>query len=105
MKAVMIIHNQGISEEVMESLQRLKIRGFTRWNNVQGRGSDTGEPHMGSHVWPSLNSALLTIIPDEKVASLLAAMQTIDESAEQEGLRMFVWPVEEWQKVNDTTGE
>lgn len=95
MKAVLIIHNQGIGEEVMESLDRLGIRGFSRWNQVQGRGTHTGEPHMGSHVWPSLNSAILTVIPDDQVPELLEAVHTIDRRVEQEGIRAFVWTVED----------
>lgn len=95
MKAVMIIHNQGIGDEVMESLDRLGIRGFTRWNEVQGRGTRTGEPHMGSHVWPSLNSAVLTIIPDDWVPELLQAVHALDRRVEQEGIRAFVWAVED----------
>ena len=28
---------------------------------MQGRGSKTGEPHYGSHAWPSMCSAIITL--------------------------------------------
>jgi nitrogen regulatory protein PII len=62
---------------------------------VQGRGSHTGEPHYGTHAWPSLNSAILTVVPDDNVKPLLEDLKTLDETSKLMGLRAFVWNVEE----------
>ena len=67
MKSVFIPYNQAYKERILDILERMNIRGFTLWDNVQGKGSRTGEPHYGSHAWPTLNAAILTVVPDEKV--------------------------------------
>ena len=95
MKAVFISYYQAFHEEVLEILDRLEIRGFTFWSEVQGRGSFDGEPHYGSHAWPTLNSALLTFIEDEKVQPLMEGIEKLDLSAPQQGIRGFVLPVEQ----------
>ena len=95
MKAVFISHNQALTEEVEAILDILAIRGFTQWMNVNGRGSINGEPHLGTHTWPSLNNALLTIIPDEKVGKLLEKLSELNKQVEEQGLRAFVWDIEQ----------
>lgn len=95
MKAVFISFYQAFYNEMMEVLDQLEIRGFTYWPEVQGRGSVDGEPHYGTHAWPTLNAAILTFIPDEKVTPLLDAARKLDESAPQQGLRAFVLKAEE----------
>lgn len=95
MKAVFISFYQAFYEEVIEILDQQEIRGFTFWETVQGRGSNTGEPHYGTHAWPTLNSAMMTFVADEKVQPLLKALHKLDVSAEQQGLRAFVMNVEE----------
>jgi len=95
MKAVFISLYQAFYDEVLEILDKQEIRGFTYWNEVQGRGSDDGEPHYGTHAWPTLNAAILAFMPDEKVKPLLQAIHELDISAEQQGLRAFVLNAEE----------
>jgi len=95
MKAIFVSFYQAFYEEVMEVLDKNEVRGFTFWQEVQGRGSDDGEPHYGSHAWPTLNSALMIFVPDEKVQPLLRDFHELDLSAEQQGLRAFVWNAEE----------
>ena len=94
MKAVFIVYGQALTEPIVQRLNRLNIRGFTRWEEVQGRGSNEGEPHYGTHAWPSKNGAMLTIVDDQKVDDLLASLRHINEQAEQQGLNAFVWNVE-----------
>lgn len=94
MKAVMIIFNQTNTERVEYMLDKLEIRGFSWFSEVRGRGSNTGEPRMGTHTWPEMNSAALTMIPDEKVDALLDAVKKLDQIHEEVGVRAFVWNVE-----------
>jgi nitrogen regulatory protein PII len=93
MKAVFIVFNQTNTERVEYMFDRLGIRGYTWWENVQGRGTETGEPRMGTHTWPEMNSAALTIIPDDQVNNLLEKVQKLDEIHKEVGVRAFVWDI------------
>ena len=68
MKAIFVSFNQAYYEMILNVMDRNNIRGFTYWNEVQGRGSKTGEPHYGSHAWPTLNSAILAMVDDETIS-------------------------------------
>jgi nitrogen regulatory protein PII len=96
MKAVFITYNQALTEKIDKILNNLNIRGFTQWEDVKGRGTKKGEPHMGTHTWPAMNSAIITIIEDEKVDSVLSKIKKLDKSTEVQGLRTFVWNVEKY---------
>lgn len=94
MKAVFISYNQSITEEVQDILDNLSIRGYTQWTDIKGRGSVKGLMHEGTHVWPELNNAHLTVVEDGKVALLLDQLQLLNKEVEEQGLRAFVWNVE-----------
>ena len=47
-KAVFITYNQALTERVAFLLDQLQIKGFTQWPLVNGAGTETGEPRMGS---------------------------------------------------------
>jgi len=94
MKAVYIVFNQAHTERVEYILDLLKIRGYRLWADVKGRGSISGEPRMGTHTWPEMNSALLTIVPADQVEALLEKVKKVDEINKEVGIRAFVWSVE-----------
>ena len=94
MKAIFISYNKALSEAVMTILDRQRIRGYTQWETVTGRGSVNGEPHLGNHTWPSSNSAILTIVGDDKVEPLLSSLRKLDAQTEMQGARPFVWNIE-----------
>jgi nitrogen regulatory protein PII len=93
MKAIMIIYNQAHTEKVEYMLDKLGINGYSLWENVQGRGSTTGVPHLGTHAWPEINKSLLAIIEDDKVDRLLDTVKKIDRINEEVGIRAFVWDI------------
>jgi len=95
MKSIFITFDQAYYEQIMSILRGNNIRGFTRWAEVQGRGTKTGDPHLGTHAWPSLNSALITIVEDEKVKQVLYDLKALDQTSELMGLRAFVWNIED----------
>lgn len=95
MKAVFIAYNQAVTEKIECVLDNEGLRGFTRWNKVQGRGTKAGEPHLGTHTWPAMNESILCIVPPEKVKGLIAHLKKINDQAEAQGLRAFVWDAEE----------
>lgn len=94
MKAVMIVYNHGITEEVNEALEALGIRGYTKFLNVHGQGSVKGEPHLGTHIWPSQNSVIITIVDDNQLDPLLEKVKAINQEAEEQGIHAFVWNIE-----------
>ena len=94
MKAVFITYNQSLTEEVQEILNKQSIRGYTQWTEIFGRGSVKGETHEGTHTWPELNNAHITMIEDEKVGPLLENLRSLNKQVEEQGLRAFVWNIE-----------
>lgn len=94
MKAVMIIYNQAHSEIITDILNKCNVRGFTKWIDVQGRGSHKGEPHLGSHAWPAKNMSTLAVVNEEVVMPLVNELKQLNESADDQGLRAFVWDAE-----------
>ena len=95
MKSVFIAFDQAHKDAVMNVLDHLNCRGFSFIEQLQGRGSRTGEPHYGSHAWASMNSGIITMVEDKTVEPLLKALKEVDESAEMLGLRAFVWNIEQ----------
>ena len=95
MKAVFIVYNQALTERVEEMLNRLNARGFTQWQDVKGRGTHTGEPHMGTHTWPAMNSAILTMVDESLAHKLLEGVKKINEKAEMQGIRAFSWNIDD----------
>ena len=93
MKAVLIIHNQAQADRIEYMLDRLEIRGFSKWENVSGRGSETGDPRMGTHTWPEMNSSVLAVVQDEQVSDLLESVKKLNAINEEVGIRAFVWEV------------
>jgi nitrogen regulatory protein PII len=95
MKAVFIVFNQANTERIEYMLDRLKIRGFTFWEQVQGCGTQKGEPHRGTHTWPEMNSAMMIMIEDEKVTEILQAVKKLSIRNKDVGARAFVWNIEQ----------
>ncbi len=95
MKAVFISFNQALTERVHKILDDQSIRGFTKWELTEGRGSFDGEPHHGTHTWPSMNSSIMAIVETEKVEPLLAALRKMDAATKMQGSRAFVWNIEQ----------
>ena len=94
MKSIFIAFDQAHYEKIVDILTRSNCRGYTSFSDVQGRGSHDGEPHYGSHAWPGLASAIITVVEDHQVDPLLARLKKLDEDRPMLGLRAFVWNVE-----------
>ena len=94
MKAVFIAFNQAYNDEIVDLLEARGQRGFTRWNDILGRGSVDGEPHYGNHAWPSMCSGIITMVDDDKVDIILEKLHAMDVATEKLGLRAFVWNIE-----------
>lgn len=95
MKTVFIAYDQAHHENVIDALNASSVRGYTLVEQVGGRGTKGGDPHLGSHAWPTMNSAILTIAEDEKITPLLNRLHQLDIDNPLLGLRAFVWNVEQ----------
>ena len=95
MKAIFIAYDQAHHEAVIELLEKNSCRGFTSFGETQGRGSFKGDPHYGTHAWPSLGGAILTMVEDSRVKSVMENLRKLDISKPLLGLRAFVWNIEE----------
>lgn len=95
MKAIFITYNQALTDRVQAILDENEVRGFTRWGLTEGRGSVDGEPHYGTHAWPSMNASVLAIVADEKIPVLLDALREMDTTTRMQGSRAFVWNIEQ----------
>lgn len=95
MKAIFISCNQALYDEVMQEMKSLEVRGYTAWEEVQGCGTQTGEPHLGDSTWPTLNFSLLVVTDDVKAKELMDVLRGVDARSPKLGIRAFVLPVEE----------
>jgi nitrogen regulatory protein PII len=96
MKGIFIAYDQAYNMDIADAIQKIGVRGFTMWQDIAGRGSETGEPHLGNHAWPTMNNAMLTFVPDENVDEIMAQLRAMDEETPDLGLRAFVWNVEKY---------
>lgn len=95
MKAVFISYNQAYHEEIMEIMHVCGLKGYTYWDITKGRGSFTGEPHLGDHAWPTLNGSLLIMAQDHLVPEFKKRLKELDKVSEAMGLRCFTWTIDE----------
>jgi len=94
MKAIFIPYNQAYYMEIVDILENNGCRGYTRWMDLGGRGSVDGEPHEGSHGWPTMNDAIFAFVEDDKLDKILQDIRDKDREAPELGLRAFAWSVE-----------
>ena len=95
MKSIFIAYDQAYQEKILFTLDHFNCRGFSMFPQIQGRGSKTGEPHYGSHAWPSMCSGIITIVDDKRVDAILKELKALDEDSQLLGLRAFVWNIEQ----------
>ena len=96
MKGIFIAYDQAYNMEIADALEALGVKGFTMWQDIAGRGTQTGLPHLGSHAWPTMNNAMLTFVEDDKVDDILGKIRAMDEETPDLGIRAFVWNVEKY---------
>lgn len=94
MKAIFIAYDQAHHEKIIEILNHYNCRGFTGFGTVSGRGSVKGEPHYGTHAWPSLAQALITVVEDHRAPIVMEKLHELDEERPRLGLRAFQWTIE-----------
>ncbi len=96
MKSVFITFDISHKNDVIDLLTHNNCRGFSFFDHMQGRGSSTGDPHYGTHAWPSMCGSIIAIVEDKIVDKLLSEIKALDGETPQLGLRAFVWNIEKY---------
>jgi len=94
MKFVMICYNEAIDDEVIELLEQAGVTGYTKWTMVSGKGQTSG-PHLLSHIWPKANNVIAVAVEEQVANSILDKVRQIREKLGSEGLKAFMWEIEE----------
>jgi len=94
MKMLMILCSSARLEDAQKIIDGHQVEGYSEILDVRGSGA-TGK-HMGSRAWPGTSSLIFAVLEDAKVEPLLVALKDLAESCTvEEGLRLFVLPVEQ----------
>ena len=94
MKMIFIMYNIAINDEVVQILKDEGIEEYTRWERATGCGKTSG-PHLGSHIWPAVNSVLAVAVEDDKKNQLIEEIKKMRQKLGKEGIKAFVLPLEE----------
>ena len=94
MKAVLIVHNMAIDEEINESLAEADIDSYTKFPNILGKGQ-LSRPHLDSDVWPETNCATLAVTDPDKAEKLMKIIGQMRTKLGAEGIKAFLWSIEQ----------
>lgn len=78
MKLLTIIYDTGIEESMAELLDRLEVRGFTRFSELLGSGGRG--PKQNNPIFPGTNNLLLVALPDDDVERVRRAIRRLQSS-------------------------
>lgn len=92
MKLLMMLYSGHDPQRVAAVLDEHDAHAFTEIDRARGRGS-TGRVE-GTRAWPGETSVLFTVVPDERVGELEAALRALAAGAPGERLHVAVLPVE-----------
>ncbi len=95
MKMVMIAYNEALDNELMDILEGLALKSFTKIPKVFGRGDSSGT-HLGTDIWPGLNNILYISCEDGKAKEVISRIRGLRAKIGHEGAKAFVLPVEEY---------
>ena len=94
MKAVLIVHNAALDAEIDELLRAVGIDSYTKFPNALGRGH-TSEPHLNTEVWPGVNCGTLAVVDDDRAHAALESVRRMRQTFGSEGVKAFLWEIEE----------
>ena len=95
MKAVWILHDVVLTDEIQDLLDEMGLVGFSRWKRMTGRGPKSGA-RMDNPVWPGANAGTFVVVADDVAARLLGRLQALrDEVGVQTGVWAFTAAVGE----------
>ena len=94
MKAVLIVHNVVIEEQVTEALESVGIDCYTKFTNVLGKGR-LSEPHLDTEVWPGVNTGTLVVTDQSSAEKIMEKIRQMRVKIGTEGVKAFMWEIED----------
>jgi len=95
MKALWIIYDIVLDDQLIAMLRNQGIEAFTRWPRLTGVGPVSGARYDDA-IWPGANSVILTIQPDDTVAKMLTRLQKLrNEVGSMTGLWAYTTGVQD----------
>jgi len=94
MKMVMIAYNEAIDDEVMVTLQDCAIKNYTKISGVFGKGATSGT-HLGDDIWPGRNNILYVSCQENEADQLVSRVRELRKKMGKEGVKAFVWGLDE----------
>jgi hypothetical protein len=96
MKAVLIMHNVAIDEQVNEILVSIGVDCYTKFTNTLGKGQ-LSEPHLDTDVWPAVNNGTFVVTDEANAKKIMENVRQMRKKLGSEGLKAFMW------EIDDTT--
>jgi hypothetical protein len=94
MKAVLIVHNAAIEQDVNEVLDSVGIDCYTKFPNTLGKGK-LSEPHLNIDVWPGINCATFAVTEQDKAREIMANVRKMRKKLGKEGIKAFMWEIDD----------
>ncbi len=94
MMMVMIAYNEAIDDEVMEVLGGCALKNYTKIKGAFGRGATSGT-HLGDDIWPGRNNILYATCQDNEARQLVSCVKELRKKLGKEGIKAFVWSLDE----------
>jgi hypothetical protein len=94
MKAVLIMHNVAIDEQVNEVLESIGIDCYTKFTGTLGKGR-LSEPHLNTDVWPGINCGTFVIVEPDKARQVMESVRQMRQKLGSEGIKAFMWEIED----------
>lgn len=94
MKAVLIMHNVAIDEQVNEILASVGIDCYTKFTNVLGKGR-LSDPHLDTDVWPGVNYGTFVVTDQPEAKQIMEKVRRLREKLGSEGVKAFMWEIED----------
>jgi hypothetical protein len=95
MKMLVVVYGGPRPHLIPDLLDRLGVHGWTQLSNAHGAGSSGRRE--GTRAWPGDSQVIFSIVADESVGALMAALRGVAERAEPgERLHLAQLPVEQF---------
>lgn len=94
MKMVFIVYSQAADYDIISSIKKTGIKGYTKMEKACGEGVDT-EPKLHTHTWPGENCVLFLALEEEELPALMEIVRGLKRDHPRAGLKAFILPMEE----------
>lgn len=91
---VMITYNEAIDMEVMEIMAKCAVKNYTKITSAFGKGDSSGT-HLGDDIWPGRNNILYVACEEKQASQILASIKELRKRLGKEGVKAFLWQLEE----------